>query len=184
MASGAPVVAAERAPLRALQGKNKAQTRIEFGEEQFMLRRRSYDLPPPPIADDDPLSQLTDPRYARLPGELILSRSVSRTSSSGCCRTGMTRSCLTRPPAARCWSQRPATRCAQWSSTWTESATMTSQRSTCRPASRWCRRRVPCDRAGRRYLDPEAAAGSAQAGGEAGAMRWNAVGVQDPNRTR
>jgi 2,3-bisphosphoglycerate-dependent phosphoglycerate mutase len=38
VASGAPVVAAERPPLRALQGKNKAQTRIEFGEEQFMLR--------------------------------------------------------------------------------------------------------------------------------------------------
>jgi 2,3-bisphosphoglycerate-dependent phosphoglycerate mutase len=55
----------------ALQGKNKAQTREEFGEEQFMLWRRSYDVPPPPIADDDPLSQLTDPRYASLPSELI-----------------------------------------------------------------------------------------------------------------
>ena len=55
----------------ALQGKNKAQTREEFGEEQFMLWRRSYDVPPPPIADDDPLSQVTDPRYASLPPELI-----------------------------------------------------------------------------------------------------------------
>ena len=55
----------------ALQGKNKAQTREEFGEEQFMTWRRSYDVPPPPIADDDPLSQVDDARYATLPSELI-----------------------------------------------------------------------------------------------------------------
>jgi len=36
-----------------------------------MLWRRSYDVPPPPIADDDPLSQVTDPRYADLPPELV-----------------------------------------------------------------------------------------------------------------
>ena len=53
----------------ALQGKDKAQTRREFGDEQFMLWRRSYDVPPPPIADDDPLSQAADPRYADLPPE-------------------------------------------------------------------------------------------------------------------
>jgi 2,3-bisphosphoglycerate-dependent phosphoglycerate mutase len=55
----------------ALQGKNKAQTRDEFGEEQFMVWRRSYDTPPPPISDDDPLSQVRDPRYEGLPSELI-----------------------------------------------------------------------------------------------------------------
>src|SRR6516225_3761232 len=54
----------------ALQGKNKAQTRQEFGDEQFMIWRRSYDVPPPPLADDDPLSQAGDPRYALLPPEL------------------------------------------------------------------------------------------------------------------
>jgi 2,3-bisphosphoglycerate-dependent phosphoglycerate mutase len=54
----------------ALQGKDKAATRQEFGDEQFMLWRRSYDVPPPPIADDDPLSQAADPRYAGLPPEL------------------------------------------------------------------------------------------------------------------
>ena len=54
----------------ALQGKSKAQTRQEFGDEQFMLWRRSYDVPPPPLADDDPLSQAHDPRYANLPYEL------------------------------------------------------------------------------------------------------------------
>ena len=55
----------------ALQGKDKAQTRAEFGNEQFMLWRRSYDVPPPPLADDDPLSQARDPRYALLPDELL-----------------------------------------------------------------------------------------------------------------
>jgi 2,3-bisphosphoglycerate-dependent phosphoglycerate mutase len=54
----------------ALQGKNKARTRQEYGDEQFMLWRRSYDVPPPPLADDDPLSQARDPRYALLPDEL------------------------------------------------------------------------------------------------------------------
>ena len=54
----------------ALQGKDKAATRREFGDEQFMLWRRSYDVPPPPIRDDDPLSQADDPRYAGLPPEL------------------------------------------------------------------------------------------------------------------
>jgi len=55
----------------ALQGKDKAQTREEFGDEQFMTWRRSYDVPPPPIADDDPLSQAKDARYALLPPELL-----------------------------------------------------------------------------------------------------------------
>jgi len=55
----------------ALQGKDKAQTRKEFGDEQFMLWRRSYDVPPPPIDNDDPFSQSGDPRYAALPPELL-----------------------------------------------------------------------------------------------------------------
>ncbi len=50
----------------ALQGKDKKQTLEQFGEEQFMLWRRSFDVPPPPIADDDPYSQAGDPRYADL----------------------------------------------------------------------------------------------------------------------
>jgi 2,3-bisphosphoglycerate-dependent phosphoglycerate mutase len=55
----------------ALQGKNKAQVRQQYGDEQFMIWRRSYDVPPPPLADDDPLSQAADPRYAQLPDELL-----------------------------------------------------------------------------------------------------------------
>jgi len=50
----------------ALQGKDKAATLAEFGEEQFMLWRRSYDVPPPPLPADDEFSQVGDPRYADL----------------------------------------------------------------------------------------------------------------------
>jgi 2,3-bisphosphoglycerate-dependent phosphoglycerate mutase len=55
----------------ALQGKNKAQVREEFGEDQFMVWRRSYDTSPPPIADDDEYSQAGDPRYASLAPEVV-----------------------------------------------------------------------------------------------------------------
>jgi 2,3-bisphosphoglycerate-dependent phosphoglycerate mutase len=53
----------------ALQGRNRAQVRAEFGDEQFMLWRRSYDAPPPPIPEGDPMDQAGDPRYAGLPPE-------------------------------------------------------------------------------------------------------------------
>jgi 2,3-bisphosphoglycerate-dependent phosphoglycerate mutase len=49
-----------------LQGKNKKQTLDTYGEEQFMLWRRSYDTPPPPISDTNEFSQAGDPRYADL----------------------------------------------------------------------------------------------------------------------
>jgi 2,3-bisphosphoglycerate-dependent phosphoglycerate mutase len=54
-----------------LQGKDKKQTLAEFGEEQFMLWRRSYDTPPPPLADDDEWSQVGDPAYKDLPDEVL-----------------------------------------------------------------------------------------------------------------
>ena len=50
----------------ALQGKDKKQTLEEYGEEQFMLWRRSFDVPPPPIDDNDEFSQVGDPQYADL----------------------------------------------------------------------------------------------------------------------
>lgn len=50
----------------ALQGKDKAQTLAEYGEEQFMLWRRSFDVPPPPIEADNEYAQNNDPRYADL----------------------------------------------------------------------------------------------------------------------
>jgi len=53
----------------ALQGKDKAATLAEFGEEQFMIWRRSYDTPPPAIAADDEFANFSDPRYGNLPPE-------------------------------------------------------------------------------------------------------------------
>ena len=50
----------------ALQGLDKAATREKYGDEQFMRWRRSYDEPPPPLADDAEWSQVGDPRYADL----------------------------------------------------------------------------------------------------------------------
>jgi 2,3-bisphosphoglycerate-dependent phosphoglycerate mutase len=49
-----------------LQGLDKAETLEKYGQEQFMLWRRSFDTPPPPIDDDSEWSQYGDPRYANL----------------------------------------------------------------------------------------------------------------------
>ena len=54
----------------ALQGKDKAQTLAEYGEEQFMLWRRSFDVPPPAIEDGSQYSQDADPRYSDLGADL------------------------------------------------------------------------------------------------------------------
>jgi 2,3-bisphosphoglycerate-dependent phosphoglycerate mutase len=53
-----------------LQGKDKKQTMAQFGEEQFMLWRRSYETPPPPISADNEFTQAGDPRYADLGPEM------------------------------------------------------------------------------------------------------------------
>jgi 2,3-bisphosphoglycerate-dependent phosphoglycerate mutase len=60
----------------ALQGKDKAQTLEEFGEEQFMLWRRSYDVPPPELADDAEFSQAHDPRYVGIDGDVPRTESL------------------------------------------------------------------------------------------------------------
>ncbi|WP_375430207.1 phosphoglyceromutase [uncultured Friedmanniella sp.] len=53
----------------ALQGKDKAATLAEYGEQQFMTWRRSYDVPPPPIDNDNEYANFHDARYAGLPPE-------------------------------------------------------------------------------------------------------------------
>jgi 2,3-bisphosphoglycerate-dependent phosphoglycerate mutase len=55
----------------ALQGKDKKATLEQYGEEQFMLWRRSYDTPPPRIDDEDQWSQTGDARYAALADEIV-----------------------------------------------------------------------------------------------------------------
>ena len=54
----------------ALQGKDKAQTLAEYGNEKFMEWRRSFDVPPPPIDANDEYSQSNDPRYVGIDGEI------------------------------------------------------------------------------------------------------------------
>jgi 2,3-bisphosphoglycerate-dependent phosphoglycerate mutase len=67
-----------------LQGKNKAEIKAEFGPDKFMLWRRSYDTPPPPLAPDNPFDVSDDPRYdgldpADLPRTECLADVVRRT---------------------------------------------------------------------------------------------------------
>ncbi|MGH8373026.1 MAG: 2,3-diphosphoglycerate-dependent phosphoglycerate mutase [Gammaproteobacteria bacterium] len=55
----------------ALQGLNKAETAQKYGEDQVTLWRRSYDVPPPALTEDDPRHPKHDPRYRDLePSEL------------------------------------------------------------------------------------------------------------------
>ena len=81
----------------ALQGKNKRETVEEFGAEQVQLWRRSYDVPPPPLAIDDPMSGI-DERYADVPREELPRPNACATSSSACSPTGTTQSCPTCAP--------------------------------------------------------------------------------------
>jgi 2,3-bisphosphoglycerate-dependent phosphoglycerate mutase len=61
----------------ALQGLNKAETARQFGDEQVLVWRRSYDTPPPALTPDDPRCERGDIRYARLkPGEVPLTESL------------------------------------------------------------------------------------------------------------
>ena len=55
----------------ALQGLNKAETAQQYGDEQVLVWRRSYDTPPPALAPSDARSERNDPRYARLAPEQI-----------------------------------------------------------------------------------------------------------------
>ncbi len=54
-----------------LQGRNKAETRAKYGDEQFLAWRRSYATPPPPLPPGDERSSAGDPRYRDLPPEAV-----------------------------------------------------------------------------------------------------------------
>ena len=132
-----------------------------------MLWRRSYDVPPPPLADDDPLSQARDPRYAHLPAELLprteCLKDVLQRHAAVLVRRDRPRPGRGR---GRCWSSRTATRCARWSSTWTGSATREIAGLNI-PTGIPLVYELDADfrpkLAGGRYLDPEAAAAAAEA---------------------
>jgi 2,3-bisphosphoglycerate-dependent phosphoglycerate mutase len=66
----------------ALQGLNKAETAKQYGDEQVLLWRRSYDVPPPPLQRDDPRSERGDRRYEQLkPEEIPLAECLKDTVS-------------------------------------------------------------------------------------------------------
>jgi 2,3-bisphosphoglycerate-dependent phosphoglycerate mutase len=54
-----------------LQGRDKAETLAKFGDEQFLIWRRSFDVPPPAVAADSPHHPANDARYADLPPEVL-----------------------------------------------------------------------------------------------------------------
>lgn len=61
----------------ALQGLNKAETARRFGDEQVLIWRRSYDIPPPALTPEDPRCERGDIRYAKLkPQEVPLTESL------------------------------------------------------------------------------------------------------------
>ena len=69
-----PVVNAWRLNERhygALQGLNKAETAAQYGDQQVLLWRRSYDVPPNPLDQHDERTSYNDPRYAKLKPEQI-----------------------------------------------------------------------------------------------------------------
>ncbi len=55
----------------ALQGLDKLETAEKFGKEQVFVWRRSYDVPPAPLAPDDPRHPVHDVRYASLPRDVL-----------------------------------------------------------------------------------------------------------------
>ncbi|MCY4448319.1 MAG: 2,3-diphosphoglycerate-dependent phosphoglycerate mutase [Chloroflexi bacterium] len=64
----------------ALQGLNKAETAAEHGEEQVLLWRRSYDVPPPALTPDDERHPGHDRRYGAIPaGEMPLTEALKET---------------------------------------------------------------------------------------------------------
>jgi 2,3-bisphosphoglycerate-dependent phosphoglycerate mutase len=64
----------------ALQGLNKAETAKQYGDEQVLVWRRSYDTPPPALAADDARCERGDLRYAGLaPGQVPLTECLKDT---------------------------------------------------------------------------------------------------------
>jgi 2,3-bisphosphoglycerate-dependent phosphoglycerate mutase len=55
----------------ALQGLNKSETAKKYGDDQVLIWRRSYDIPPNPLDPSDPRTSFNDPRYAMLKREEI-----------------------------------------------------------------------------------------------------------------
>ena len=163
---GAPLVAAQRAPLRRAAGQE--QEADPRGVRRGAVHALAPLLRRAAAADRGRRRVLAGrlPAVRRPRRRAAAHRVPQGRRSRGSCPTGSPTSPPTCAPARRCWSPRTATACARWSSTSTASATTTSPGSTSPPACRWstsstttCAPTV----AGGRYLDPEAAAAAAAA---------------------
>jgi 2,3-bisphosphoglycerate-dependent phosphoglycerate mutase len=55
----------------ALQGKDKTETQAEFGDAQYLIWRRSYDVPPPPVDARSEHHPASDERYRDLPPDVL-----------------------------------------------------------------------------------------------------------------
>jgi 2,3-bisphosphoglycerate-dependent phosphoglycerate mutase len=93
----------------ALQGLDKAQTAARHGADQVKIWRRSYDIPPPPLAADDPQHPRFERRYAGVPhGELPSAESLKDTLVRVCCVLD-----VAHRPELRAGPQRPDRRARQ-----------------------------------------------------------------------
>ena len=98
----------------ALQGLDKAQTVERHGAEQVKVWRRSYDIPPPPLASDDERHPRFDPRYADVPAAELPAAESLKDTLAPCCPSGTAASRRSCAAAATCWLPRTATACARW----------------------------------------------------------------------
>jgi 2,3-bisphosphoglycerate-dependent phosphoglycerate mutase len=55
----------------ALQGLNKAETAKKYGDAQVLAWRRSYDVPPPALSEDDERTEKHQERYAKIDPSLV-----------------------------------------------------------------------------------------------------------------
>ena len=55
----------------SLQGLNKSETAARYGDEQVHIWRRSFDIAPAPLDENDPANPLHDPRYALVPPDML-----------------------------------------------------------------------------------------------------------------
>ena len=124
---GAPLVAAQRAPLRRAAGQG--QEADARGVRRGAVHALAPLLRRPAAArstDDDEFSQVGDPRYADLGDEMPAHRVPQGRHRPDAALLGVRHRRRTCAPAGRCWSPRTATACARSSSTSTGSATRTS----------------------------------------------------------
>ena len=182
--AGAPVMAAQRAPLRRAAGQ-------EQEADPGGVRRGAVHALAPVVrhaaAADRRRRRVVAGRRPALRDPAARADAAHRVPqgrpAAHCCRTGTTRSCRTCSPAARCWSPRTATRCARWSSTSTASPTRRSPGSTSRPASRCATtstRRCARSPPGGTYLDPEAAEGGGRRRRQPGPLSLRRPGRPGP----